>query len=124
MTTTKLYTGWGKNMREQFEQQLDLNPANFQLRAIYADWLEEQGDEAAAYCQRWMVKYKKRPLSIVDWWWIWAKHDPTWRNRYYALPENIALKLKRRYFPTRILAEQDLCQALARIKEANHAAKV
>jgi len=39
-----------------FEDQLDSAPDNTALRLVYADWLDEHGDESLALAQRWMVE--------------------------------------------------------------------
>lgn len=49
-------------MRGEWEQQLDVRPFDFELRAKYAEWLERKSDELAA-AQRWMVKYRMRPAK-------------------------------------------------------------
>src|SRR5687767_2932613 len=46
-----------------FQRALDLEPHNWALRLVFADWLEERGDpRAAGY--RWMGRHEKWPF---DW---------------------------------------------------------
>lgn len=45
----------------EFERGLDAEPENWNLRLVYADWLDEHGDQELAFAQRWMAKYQKRP---------------------------------------------------------------
>jgi len=45
---------------------LDDNPANWELRLIYSDYLEENNLEDLALAQRWMVKNKKHPIEHND----------------------------------------------------------
>src|SRR5262249_30719954 len=53
-----------------FQAGLDDNPRNHDLRLVFADWLEEQGDwRAASY--RWMGTHRKHPYPADrswDWW--------------------------------------------------------
>jgi uncharacterized protein (TIGR02996 family) len=46
-----------------FQAALDADPANFALRLVFADWLEERGDRRAAG-YRWMGEQRKWPY---DW---------------------------------------------------------
>lgn len=70
-------------MRQQdWEALLDKEPEDWVTRLVYADWLEEQGDEASvalAQTQRWMATHKKYAnydaayfdhgyASTYDWW--------------------------------------------------------
>ena len=67
--------------RDTFEALLDINPADWTTRLIYADWLEEQGDAAGARLQRWMVANKVCPERVIrsvygfptEEFWIWPR---------------------------------------------------
>jgi uncharacterized protein (TIGR02996 family) len=48
---------------EDFEAQLDANDQDWELRMVYADWLDEQGDSELARAQRWMVKHGCYPYG-------------------------------------------------------------
>lgn len=41
---------------DSFSAHLDAHPDDWAHRLVYADWLEEQGRDAEAECQRWMVR--------------------------------------------------------------------
>ncbi len=45
--------------RNDFETLLADTPEDWDLRAIFADWLEEQGDDKEAAAQRWQVENGK-----------------------------------------------------------------
>ena len=51
---------------EQAYEHLIANPDDWEYRLIYADWLDEQGDEVAANGQRWQVVSEKYPEEIED----------------------------------------------------------
>lgn len=44
--------------RGTFERAIDENPQDWPLRMVYADFLEDQGLDLDAACQRWMVERK------------------------------------------------------------------
>lgn len=44
--------------QHEFEAALDQNPHDWDLRRVYADWLDEQGQPAYAFGQRWMAARK------------------------------------------------------------------
>lgn len=57
---------------------LDWSPDNWELRGIYADWLEENGRDGEAQGQRWMISHRRRPLrSSLTWWWFDEKNQHT-----------------------------------------------
>lgn len=87
--------------REQFESAINANPKDFPLRLLYADWLEEQGDETAEGW-RWMAqngKVPKRLASPLCWKWLspgfstdknapsvmWFAGDSAWPTAFIAL---------------------------------------
>ncbi len=51
--------------RDDFEKLLDETPDDWDLRLVYSDWLEEHGDELLACAQRWLVRHKKHPKSLL-----------------------------------------------------------
>jgi uncharacterized protein (TIGR02996 family) len=77
-----------------FQAALDADPSNHDLRLVFADWLEEQGDwRAIGY--RWMGRHRKFPYRTSrtsDWW------DIRWREKL-GDPETqrITQELLRRY---------------------------
>jgi uncharacterized protein (TIGR02996 family) len=42
-------------------ETLSRTPNDWATRAVLADWYEEQGQQPAADCLRWMVRRRKRP---------------------------------------------------------------
>jgi uncharacterized protein (TIGR02996 family) len=44
-----------------FEAGLDRRPADWALRLVASDWLEENGDLLGAECLRWQAQKRKRP---------------------------------------------------------------
>jgi uncharacterized protein (TIGR02996 family) len=107
-----------------FEERLELNPADWTTRIIYADWMEEQGDHIAARGQRWMARHKKRPYwdcRSKTWDWYYGKNLGSWDS---VIPINLLDKLRgwvrsgRSYqeYSTRIAAEAALAQALEEIR--------
>lgn len=45
---------------KDWENQLDLEPENWELRLVYADWLNDHGYSRREACQRWMVQHRRR----------------------------------------------------------------
>lgn len=62
------------NHRDHFIAALDANPSDQVTRAIFADWLEEQGELVLAAGLRWMVTNGKWParciLGLWGWYWL------------------------------------------------------
>ena len=55
--------GTGVIDEDAFQTALDTNPADFAVRLIFADWLEDRGDwRAAGY--RWMGVHRKWPFWL------------------------------------------------------------
>ncbi len=52
--------------RDAFEAALDETPDDWNLRLIYADWLDEHGDQSLARAQRWMAEHERMPLIGPD----------------------------------------------------------
>lgn len=76
------------NTATVFADELDKEPDNWELRSIYADWLEESGEYQLSELQRYMVANKKRPTFMVRnsvsthpdrlWqWWSNVTNDPS-----------------------------------------------
>jgi hypothetical protein len=63
------------DFRVPWESQLDTDPANWQLRWIYADRLEEAGLEELAVAQRWMADNEKCPWTFGR-----SGRDTAWFN--------------------------------------------
>jgi uncharacterized protein (TIGR02996 family) len=110
-------------MIEQFEKALDENPQDFELRAVFSDWLEENKKDDAAKCQRWMIEYWRYPWKkIYSQTLIWQWYFWDFRPRsHYSIPEYLSIKMTAnkcgpfRYYHTRKSAELDLQRALKEI---------
>lgn len=76
---------------------IDSDFSNLQIRAEYADWLEDNDpDSDKSEIQRWMVENKRYPCRVV-WWkssphylvlWYWYSEDYK-PNGYYTLPNHV-----------------------------------
>lgn len=56
-------------MTEQgFQTHLEQSPDDWEMRLVYADWLEERRESIRANGQRWQVENGKRPDKGWDWW--------------------------------------------------------
>lgn len=58
-----------------FREGLTQDPADWNLRLIYADWLENNDREEEAFAQRWMATRRKCPSYRDDrqhWCWVRA----------------------------------------------------
>src|SRR4051812_4864231 len=53
---------------EDFERALDRRPADWDLRAVIADWLDDNGDTLGAECLRWQARAGRRPQRYWDCW--------------------------------------------------------
>ncbi len=51
---------------DAFESALDDNPDDWNLRLIYADWLDDRGFQSLARAQRWMAEHKLMPSVGYD----------------------------------------------------------
>jgi hypothetical protein len=108
------------------QEHLDGAPGDAEARLILADLFEDQGDLAAARCQRWLAEHKKWPDADLDafllkgWHW-WAAPDLRNRSREHAvLPEEVQAHMpgERWLYRTRSEAEAVLAAALSRLEAA------
>lgn len=118
-----------------FESQLDDNPADWTLRSIYADWLEEREDPRAE-SMRWMVANScvsalSTDDSLIPNQWLLERKgadEPPPINMDSLVPDEIfrCLSIDERWlhegwwithYPTRIAAEIDLHNALVKAGE-------
>ena len=128
-----------------FESQLDKDPANWDLRLIYSDYLEEKGNISLAQAQRWMASEKKHstfctmhdlvntPPRIK---WIWGDIDAIEpktgileKYQISMIPEEVFTLLEEtsdtrlhpplfwKYYYTRVEAERVLGNALVKLEE-------
>lgn len=75
-----------------FETQLDLDPSRWDVRSVFADWLDEQGEDMRAAGQRWQAECRKAAMKREPGptphvgkclWWS-APHEGD--RRPYAIP--------------------------------------
>lgn len=88
------------NTREEFEALLDVDPADWLARVVYADWLEEHGMDELAAAQRWMARHRRHPVNSpggvsfgrttkrINFRWVWEmRYGP---SPHVATPEEDA----------------------------------
>lgn len=61
--------------REAFWAKIEENPADAACKLVFADWLEEHGEEDLAYCMRWCAGHSKCPAyfdngGVAYWTWL------------------------------------------------------
>ena len=73
--------------KQQWLELLGKSPGDFELREIYADWLEEEGETKKAMAWREITKNKWEPDDFTDWTnrtgtnypendkWVWLRLD-------------------------------------------------
>lgn len=118
--------------REQFEERLSLNPKAWDLRKVYADWLEDNSEPELAYAQRYMAAEQKCPINYFGSpSWAWSVSDKDWEHPHYVgkpvaavllkrVPGAVHYGVKERYgglvsYRSRQEAEAGLAQALSRL---------
>lgn len=106
----------------EFELALHDNPDDWDLRRVYADHFEEQGEEVLAAGQRWQVEHRTRPvwyLAHDEFWWFWLFYpypsQHTYMNRAVVPPE-LWWGAAGGYHPTRRAAERALAEALNEVQ--------
>ncbi len=130
--------------RTVFEKRLNRRPDDWVTRAVYADWLDENGDSQLARAQRWMAASKcyakksdfrpelfKAAIVRSDmgpvWEW-WSRYGATGLPRMpYVLPDEVFAAMGGQALyerscwecVTRIEAEYQLALALARLEVAS-----
>jgi hypothetical protein len=62
-------------MLETFYEDLNKNPEDWSLRAVVADWYEDNGQLEGAVAQRWMVENRKRPYHGSSGTFTWFNLD-------------------------------------------------
>ena len=71
--------------QEDWEAQLDKSPDDWDLRLVYADWLEEEGLQDLAGAQRWLAREQKHPRGAnVIWWHPYPNLEP---NQSFRIPD-------------------------------------
>ena len=77
-----------ERMLRDMEAQLDSDPAQWELRRIYADLLDEEGCHLESRAQRWMVAMRKCPMHQNAWdliGYAWVRDD---NPMYIDIPED------------------------------------
>lgn len=103
-----------------FEQALDTAPDDWTTRLVYADWLEEHGDNDLASAQRWMAERELAPklepaggnwgpagFNPANYEWHWWPE--AWMN-FGDIPE--ANSFLAAWHPSREKAERGLAKAI------------
>lgn len=59
---------------EDWYQEIEKSPHDWDLRRVFSDWLEEQGLEVLARGQRWQIEHRRCPLrTLKKWgWYSWT----------------------------------------------------
>lgn len=74
----------------EIAKQVDELPINWGLRLIYADALEDAGENEEAEIQRWLFGIKKAPIFyplIPEWcWWGETRYDEVLQFSHYLCP--------------------------------------
>jgi uncharacterized protein (TIGR02996 family) len=52
--------------RDQFEADIASDPHNYELRAVYSDFLEEHGESEAAAWHRMLAEKRRRPTTVIE----------------------------------------------------------
>jgi uncharacterized protein (TIGR02996 family) len=120
------------SLPDSFESALDRRPADWALRLVAADWLEENGDPFGAECLRWQARHRKRPDrnrwyepdGLWAWWVLfppdaWNPERPRCRNvpepLWNKLPPRVDWFAGYRAYPSRAAAEYALRVAWGRL---------
>jgi uncharacterized protein (TIGR02996 family) len=106
----------------RLQAHLDEQPDDGTSRRVLADLLEEQGQDDAARCQRWLAEQGKWPDSDLTafkqtgWHW-WSMPGKRKKRAHAVLPEEVQQKMPRAewLYPTRAEAESALARALAEL---------
>lgn len=113
---------------EDWYKQLSEAPGDWDLRRIFCDWLEEQGDERRRKAQRWQIENGRYPHQLgveggskflhldleVNWVWTMGKWPIEIADYHSQLPEFLGeyMKWPAACHETLISAEETLMKAL------------
>jgi len=77
---------------EDFWRALEADPADWDLRLVFADWLEDHGEEVLAAGQRWQAHARQKPDPNFGSYWSWFRLDEeeSKRLRYHLDPDLFA----------------------------------
>jgi uncharacterized protein (TIGR02996 family) len=124
---------------EDWYQELEKTPVDWNLRLVFADWLADQGLTKLEYGQRWQARHHKAPREysifptvamVKNLWGLGTEliETPEFRTvPEMLLPAEVFTRVvdgvydhnsdRWRYFKTQVEAETQLAEALARCKE-------
>lgn len=81
------------SIQSQFVAAINDRPRDMDLRMVYADWLEERGDEYA-FAWRWLVENFRTPLNWGETGAIWwCTMESTRSVHAHELPEEMFIRL-------------------------------
>jgi hypothetical protein len=78
------------SLAEEINRMLDLNAADSGARLLWAEWLEERGDERGVG-YRWLAETDKHPYLAHSTWDWWSEHSVN--SNAIRLPHELWLKL-------------------------------
>lgn len=78
-------------MLEDMQRQLDVRPADWALRLVLSDLLDEMGRGGEAEVQRWLVKFRRHPRPVYDYdrqllVWEWVEAPCEMYNMPWLIP--------------------------------------
>jgi uncharacterized protein (TIGR02996 family) len=112
------------SLQIDFQTHLEQSPDDWEMRLVYADWLEERGESIQANGQRWQVEHKKYPENSQKQ--IHIRFPFTWYS-YRDDPDDVPLQVliemdgetkdaEFREFKTQVNAETALAKALHKLE--------
>ncbi len=103
-----------------FQNHLDANPMDWEIRLVFADFLDGAGDPVGANGQRWQVEKRavsKKMGSLHCWWAYRPNIDlPVEILKEMDNPVQERMNVRYRDYKNRIDAERDLAEALAKLQ--------
>ena len=81
---------------EDWYVQIEQNPIDWELRSVFADWLEDQGETTLALGQRWQVKHQRTPQHGSAKPNGTVRHQDDWMG-WYLITESFFKKNNLRY---------------------------
>lgn len=109
------------SIEHTFEALLDEYPHDWEMRLVYADWLDEIGETVKANGQRWQAMERKTPKrsnGVTAWYWLDSKWEHFAIPAAALIPNHLCGSPKHRtkvysIFETRQDAEAELAAELA-----------
>jgi uncharacterized protein (TIGR02996 family) len=67
---------------EDFLREIEDRPTDNALKCLFADWLEERGEDDLAFAFRWCAFHDKHPtLTDITSAWVWVSFSSSDKNR-------------------------------------------